>query len=44
MAGGVGVIGGLVNILFYYAAELVRLLMLRRPGELVEVAEQMQPW
>ena len=44
MAGGVGVIGGLVNILFYYAAELVRLLILRRPGELVEVAEQMQPW
>ncbi len=44
LAGGVGVIGGLVNICFYYATESVRLLFLRRPGELVEVAEKMVPW
>jgi CIC family chloride channel protein len=44
LAGGVGVIGGLVNILFYYATESVRLLFLRQPGELVEVAERMLPW
>jgi CIC family chloride channel protein len=44
LAGGVGVIGGLVNILFYYATESVRLLFLRQPGELIEVAEKMVPW
>jgi len=44
MAAGVGVIGGLVNIFFYYATELVRVLFLRQPGELVEVAERMAPW
>ena len=44
IAGGVGVIGGLVNILFYYATESVSLLFLRRPGEVVEVAEQMVAW
>jgi H+/Cl- antiporter ClcA/CBS domain-containing protein len=44
LAGGVGIIGGLVNIFFYYATDLVRVLILRRPGELVEVAEQMLPW
>ena len=32
MAGGVGVIGGLVNIFFYYATDLVRLVCLRQPG------------
>ena len=44
LAGGVGIIGGLVNILFYYATEWVRLLFQRQPGELVEVAEKMLPW
>ena len=44
LAGGVGVIGGLVNIFFYYATESVSLLFLRQPGELVEVAEKMVPW
>ena len=44
LAGGVGVIGGLVNICFYYATESVSLLFLRRPGEVVEVAEKMVPW
>lgn len=44
LAGGVGVIGGLVNLLFQYATELSRMFFLRQPGELVEVAERMQPW
>ncbi len=44
LAGGVGVIGGLVNIFFYYATELVGLLFLRQPGEVTEVAERMLPW
>src|ERR1019366_8454360 len=44
LAGGVGVIGGLVNIFFYYATESVSLFFLRQPGELVEVAEKMVPW
>lgn len=44
LAGGVGVLGGLVNLLFYYATESVRFLFLRQPGELVEVAERMAPW
>ncbi len=44
LAGGVGVIGGLVNILFYYATESVSLLFLRQPGEVGEVAEKMVPW
>jgi H+/Cl- antiporter ClcA/CBS domain-containing protein len=44
LAGGVGVIGGLVNILFYYATESTRMLFLRRPGEPSEVAELMAGW
>jgi H+/Cl- antiporter ClcA/CBS domain-containing protein len=44
LAGGVGVIGGLVNICFYYATESVSLLFLGQPGEVVEVAEKMVPW
>ena len=44
LAGGVGIIGGLVNIFFYYATESARLLFLRRPGEPAEVAEMMERW
>jgi H+/Cl- antiporter ClcA/CBS domain-containing protein len=44
LAGGVGVIGGLVNIFFYYATESVSLFFLRQPGEVGEVAERMVPW
>ena len=44
LAGGVGVIGGVVNIFFYYATELVGLLFLRQPGEVTEVAERMLTW
>jgi len=44
LAGGVGVIGGLVNLLFYYATESVKNLFLRHPGDPVEVAEIMADW
>jgi CIC family chloride channel protein len=41
LAGGVGVIGGLVNLFFYYATESVKFLFLRHAGDPVEVAEMM---
>src|SRR5258707_14697142 len=44
LAGGVGVIGGLVNLFFYYATESVKHFFLRRPGDPVEVAEMMESW
>ena len=44
LAGGVGVLGGLVNLFFYYATESVKALFLRRPGDPVEVAEMMNTW
>src|SRR5207247_10137523 len=40
----VGWIGGLVNLLFYYSLEPVKLLFLRGPGDPVEVAERMEYW
>jgi H+/Cl- antiporter ClcA/CBS domain-containing protein len=39
LAGGVGVIGGLVNLFFYYSTESVKQLFFKRPGDPVEVAE-----
>ncbi|HVV00798.1 MAG TPA: chloride channel protein, partial [Verrucomicrobiae bacterium] len=39
LAGGVGVMGGLINLVFYYATESVKELLLRRPGGPVEIAE-----
>jgi CIC family chloride channel protein len=44
LAGGVGVIGGLVNLMFYYATESVEALFLRGQGEPAEVAELMARW
>lgn len=44
LAGGVGVLGGLVNLVFYKANESVKLLFLRSPGDPVEVAEMMAQW
>ncbi|MGN6642366.1 MAG: ClcB-like voltage-gated chloride channel protein [Verrucomicrobiota bacterium] len=41
LAGGVGVLGGLVNLFFYYATESVKYLFLRRPGDPAEIAEMM---
>ncbi|HSU52959.1 MAG TPA: chloride channel protein [Candidatus Dormibacteraeota bacterium] len=44
LAGGVGVLGGLVNLCFYYATESVKYLFLRRTGAPEEVAEMMTHW
>ena len=44
LAAGVGVIGGLVNVFFYYATESVKFLFLHRPGDIVEVAKMMEGW
>ena len=44
LAAGVGVLGGLVNLLFYYGTEWVKLLFLHRPNDIVEIAKMMQPW
>lgn len=44
LAGGVGVIGGLVNLLFYYSIEGAKHLFLGHQGDPVEVAELMEYW
>lgn len=44
LAGGVGVIGGLVNLFFYYATESVKMMFMRHPGDPVEIAEMMENW
>ena len=44
LAGGVGVIGGLVNLFFYYATSSVEFLFFRQTGEPAEVAEMMVRW
>jgi chloride channel protein, CIC family len=41
LAGGVGVIGGLVNVFFYYATESIKFLFLHRAGDPAEVAEML---
>lgn len=42
LAGGVGVLGGLVNLFFYTCLESVKRLFLRRLGDPVEVAEMIR--
>jgi CIC family chloride channel protein len=44
LAAGVGVLGGLVNLFFYYGTEWVKLLFLHRPNDIVEIAKMMDPW
>jgi CIC family chloride channel protein len=44
LAAGVGVIGGLVNLFYYYSMESVKALFLRSPQDPVEVAEVMNNW
>lgn len=41
LAAGVGVLGGFVNLFFYFAIESVKLAFLGRPGDPVEVAEML---
>lgn len=44
LAGVVGVIGGIVNLLFLVAIEHVKWLFLRQSGDPVEIAEMISPW
>lgn len=44
IAGVVGVLGGFVNLIFFYGIEYVKLFFLRAPGDPVEVAEMMAGW
>jgi CIC family chloride channel protein len=44
IAGLVGILGGFVNLVFFYGIEHVKLFFLRRPGDPVEVAEMMAGW
>ncbi len=44
LAGIVGVMGGLVNLVFYHAIESMKYLLLHRPGDAVEIAEDLEPW
>jgi len=44
LAGLVGVIGGLVNVFFFYAAQLIQRLFLHHVGDPVEVAEMLPAW
>lgn len=44
LAAGVGVLGGLVNVVFFYCTEWVKVLFLHRPGDIVVVAKMLEPW
>lgn len=44
LAGIVGVIGGLTNFLFYLSLESIQMFALHHKGDIVEVAEILEPW
>lgn len=44
LAAAVGVLGGVVNLIFYFAIEWVKHFTLRHPGDLAEVAELLEWW
>jgi CIC family chloride channel protein len=46
LAAGVGVLGGLVNLFFFYSTESVKLLFFHHPGnmDIVTVGKMMDPW
>jgi chloride channel protein, CIC family len=44
LAGVIGVIGGLVNVFFYYGGEMVQRIFLQQPGDPVREAEAFAPW
>jgi CIC family chloride channel protein len=44
LAGGVGVIGGLVTLAFYYAVQISQQLFVHKSGDLVTVAESLNEW
>lgn len=44
LAGIVGVIGGFVNVFFFYAGEMVQRVFMMQPGDPVQSAEMFSPW
>src|SRR2546427_2678564 len=44
LAGGVGIIGGLVNLIFYRCTDILKEVALRHQGDLVEIAEALNWW
>jgi CIC family chloride channel protein len=44
LAGGVGVIGGFVNVVFFYLIEQLKLFFYKLPSDPVEIAEMMPQW
>ena len=44
LAGAIGVLGGTVNLVFYFAIEGVKRFTLHRPGDLAEIAELLDWW
>ena len=44
LAAVIGVIGGLVNLFFFYAGEMVQRLFLPQPVDPVQAAEMFAPW
>ena len=44
LAGGVGIIGGLVNLIFHLCLETLKEFALRDQGDLVEIAEALRWW
>jgi CIC family chloride channel protein len=44
LAGGVGILGGLANLGFYYCAESLKRLVFSRPGDLAEIAGGLPLW
>lgn len=44
LAATVGVLGGLVNVFFYYSGEIVQRIFLAQPGDPVREAESFAPW
>jgi chloride channel protein, CIC family len=44
LAGGVGVIGALVNVLFYFFSDSLKELVLHQQGDWTEIADQLPGW
>jgi len=44
LAGGVGILGGVANLVFFLCAESLKLLALRREGDLAEIAGALSVW
>src|SRR6266852_3450846 len=44
MAAGVGIIGGLATWVYYGCNQLLQWLVVGRPGDLLQIAESLEPW